>query len=130
MFSSGIISNMLTTILSLIGAHKWLQYIVIGLVLATGLTTTYYIWKHSVERQALIEYNARQLEQVVKEREEFQRRQEALDSQQRALQRQLATQNELLRRRVDEVQSTINATEDRPASDVLRRTIDQLREIR
>jgi flagellar capping protein FliD len=120
---------MFMTFLSLLGANRWLQYIVIGIALTAGLTATYYIWKHSIEQQVLLEYNARQLEQVVREREEFQRRQEQLDYQQRTLQRQLATQNNELRRRFDEIQATINQAEDRPASEVLRRTIEQLREI-
>ena len=81
-----------------------------------------------------MEFNIIQLEQSIKNQEEYRQRQEALEEQQREAARLLADQNRLLNTRVHSIQRVLNSPEttanDRPASDILRQTIDQLREIR
>ena len=128
---SGIISNM---ILSLLGINRLWLYLAIGALALGVATTTYYIWKSSVERVALLEYNQAQLEQSRKDQEEFRRRQEALEEQQREATRALLEQNRQVQDRITSIQIDLNApaavASDRPASDILKRTVEQLREIR
>jgi uncharacterized protein HemX len=121
-------------LLSLLGINKYWLYVAIAVFALGAATTTYYIWKSSVERAALMEFNRAQLEQAVKDQEEFRRRQEALEEQQREATRALLEQNRDVQRRIQSIQGNLNSPEaaafDRPASDILRRTIEQLREIR
>ncbi len=81
-----------------------------------------------------MEFNRAQLEQAVKDQEEFRRRQEALEEQQREATRALLEQNRDVQRRIQSIQGNLNSPEaaatDRPASDILKRTVEQLREIR
>jgi hypothetical protein len=81
-----------------------------------------------------MEFNIIQLEQSIKNQEEHRRRQEVLEEQQREAARLLADQNRLLNTRVQSIQRVLNSPEtaanDRPASDILKQTIDQLREIK
>lgn len=129
--SSGIISNM---ILSLLGINKLWLYAIIAIAAVTVVTGTYYIWKASIVREAQLEYNQKQLEQTVREQEEFRRRQEALEEQQREATRALLEQNREVQSRVQSIQENLNSpaatASDRPASDILRRTVEQLREIK
>lgn len=129
--SSGIISNM---ILSLLGINKLWLYAAIAVTAVTVVTGTYYIWKSSIVRAAQMEYNQKQLEQTVRDQEEFRRRQEALEEQQREATRALLEQNREVQSRVQSIQENLNspaaAASDRPASDILKRTVEQLREVR
>lgn len=125
---------MLSTILSFLGINKLWLYLAVG-VITVGLGLGgYYLWKSSIEQKALLEYNIKQLEQTVRDQEEFRRRQAALEDQQRQAARALEEQNRALTGRVQSIQRTLNSPEsvaaDRPASDILKQTIDQLREIR
>ena len=128
---SGIISSM---ILSLLGINRLWIYLGLAAFALTAALTTYYVWKSSVERAALLEFNRAQLEKTVRDQEEFRRRQEALEEQQREATRALIEQNRDVQRRVQSIQGNLNSPEaaaaDRPASDILKRTIEQLREIR
>lgn len=129
--SSGIISNM---ILSLLGISKLWIYAALAVMVVGAVTGTYYIWKSSIERAALMEFNQKQLEQTLKDQEEFRRRQEALEEQQREATRALLEQNRDVQNRIQSIQGNLNspaaAAADRPASDILKRTVEQLREIR
>jgi Flp pilus assembly protein TadB len=121
-------------ILSLLGINRLWLYLAIGALTLGVATTAYYIWKSSVERAALLEFNQAQLEQTIREQEEFRRRQEELEHQQREATRALVEQNRDVQRRIQSIQGNLNSPEavasDRPASEILKRTIDQLREIR
>ena len=129
--SSGIISNM---ILPLLGFSKLWLYAALAVMAFTAVTGTYYIWKSSIERAALMEFNQKQLEQNQRDQEEFRRRQEALEEQQREATRALLEQNRDVQNRIQSIQGNLNspaaAASDRPASDVLKRTVEQLRAIR
>lgn len=121
-------------ILSLLGINKLWIYLACGILALGTITGVYYIWKSGVEQQALMEYNVRQLEQTIRDQEEFRRRQEALEQQQREMTRALTEQNRAVQTRVQAIQNNLNRPEmqrqDRPASDVLRQTVDELRAIR
>ena len=131
---SGMISKMLASLLSLLGINRLWLYVVVATVVVVIATTSYYLWKSSIEQRAVLESNVRQLEQALKDQEEFRRRQEALEEQQREAARALADQNRALNSRVQSIHRALNSPEatagDRPSSDVLRQTIDQLRDIR
>lgn len=113
------------------GLGKLGLYLIIALVISGALGGIYIKWKRGIEHQAFLELNQRQLEQTVKEQQEFTRQQQAIADRQRALAQEMAQRNQTLQRRVDQTNRIINspqsAANDRPASDVLKQTIDQLR---
>jgi len=116
---------------SFFGLDKLAMYIFIGIALGGAVRTTYVIWKRNIEHQALVEFNQRQMEQAEKDRRDFEQRQEAIATQQAVITEQLAAQNQALSRRIESLNqflaSPVAQAADRPASDVLRRTLDQLR---
>lgn len=120
-------------LLSLIGS-KNLVYLGAALLAMTLTTGLYLFWKRSIELQALQDFNRQQLEQTVREQEIFRQKQAELEEQQRIISRNLAAENTRLRTRVESIQNMLNSPEtaasDRPASDVLRRTVDELRSLR
>jgi Tfp pilus assembly protein PilE len=121
-------------ILSLLGLNRLWLYMALAVMAIGAVTTTYYVWKSSIERAALMEFNRAQLEQSRKDQEEFLRRQEALEEQQREATRALLEQNRDVQNRIESIQGNLNspaaAAADRPASDILKRTVEQLRAIR
>jgi len=110
------------------GLGKLGLYLVIALVISGALGGIYISWKRGIEHQAFLELNQRQLEQTVREQEQFTRQQQAIAERQRAIAQEMAQRNQTLQRRVDQTNRIINSNaNDRPASDVLKQTIDQLR---
>jgi hypothetical protein len=110
------------------GLGKLGLYLAIALVISGAIGGIYISWKRGIEHQAFLELNQRQLEQTVREQEQFTREQQAIAERQRALVQDMTQRNQTLQRRVDQTNRIINsAAGDRPASDVLKQTIDQLR---
>lgn len=113
------------------GLNKISLYLIIGLMVSGALGTIYIKWKRGIEHQAFLELNQRQMEQTLREQQEFTRQQQEIADRQRALAQEMAERNQTLQRRVDRTNRIINspqaAVNDRPASDVLKQTIEQLR---
>ncbi len=108
--------------------NKLIIYAVAAALSLAAITATYYVWKHNVEQAAVMEFNRQQLEQNARDQAEFIRRQEEIAIQQRTATRELAEQNRRLQGRVNSVNHMINQSEDSPAADVIKRTIERLRE--
>jgi uncharacterized protein HemX len=111
------------------GLSKIAIYLIIAAVSLGGVTTTYYVWKRNVRQQALMEFNQKQLEQSAKDQAEFMRQQQEIANQQAEAARRLAQQNDELNRRMSGIDRYLSSSQaqDRPASDVLKQTIDRLR---
>lgn len=111
------------------GLSKIAIYLLIALFSMGAVTTTYYVWKRNIQHAALLEFNRQQMEQNQKDQAEFIRRQQEISDQQAAAARALAAQNEELNRRMSGIDRylTSGQAQDRPASEVLRRTVDSLR---
>lgn len=110
--------------------NKVIVYI-IGIIFAfISSLGIYYVWKRDIETRALLEYNQRQLEETVRIQQEYIKKQAELEEIQRSLSRRLAEENRTLQNRIRTIQNNLNspqaAASDRPASDVLKRTVEQL----
>lgn len=101
-----------------------------GAVLAVAIATgTYYVWKRGVEQAALASYNQRQLEQSIRDQAEFMKRQEEVAEQGRRAAAELAEQGRRLQSRVNSIGQMIGQSQDdSPAADVVKRTIERLRQ--
>lgn len=114
-----------------LGVDKKFLYIGAVLFVATFLTTGYYLWKRDIEYKALIQYNMTQMQQLVRDQQESARQQAVLFTEQQRLTRELLERNEALQRRMEAVNVYLASPQaqraDRPASEVIRETINQLR---
>ena len=112
------------------GLGKIGVYLFIGIILAGSLTAAYKGWEYSIEQRTLLELNKTQMEQIVKDQKEYTKKQQELVNQQIAATEALAEQNKILSKKLSSVNSYLNSKEasasDRPSSDVLKNTIDQL----
>jgi Flp pilus assembly protein TadB len=111
------------------GLSKLAIYLIIALFSLGAVTTTYYVWKRNIQHQALLEFNRQQMEQTQKDQAELMRRQQEIADQQAEAARALVERNEELNRRMSDVDRylTSGQAQDRPASDVLKQTIERLR---
>ncbi len=118
--------------MDIFGLSKITSYLVMGLVVSGVITAAYFGWKHNIEQQAILELNQRQLEQTQKDQQEFIRQQQEISDRQRAIAREMEQRNRSLQTRIDATNQFINspqaAANDRPASDIIRQTIEQLRQ--
>lgn len=110
------------------GLNKITLYIFAAVFLFGAATTTYYVWKRNIEHAALLEFNRAQMEQNARDQQEFMRRQSEVAEDQRRVAAELAEQTRRIQTRMNRVSDMINTSPDSPAPDVIRRTIEQLRE--
>jgi len=112
--------------LGLFSGSKLIIYIFIG----ATLLGSYYIWKRDIQRQALLEFNQKQMEQSLKDQQEFLKTQETIAKAQQEAAQDLLIENQKITRKLGSVSTYLNSSDaksnDRPASDILKRTIEQL----
>jgi len=116
-------------VVDMFGLSKITVYLFIAIFSIGAITTTYYVWKHNIRQQALVEFNMQQLEQAAKDQAEFIRQQQEIAAQQAAASRALTQQNEALGRRMGSIDRFLSSSQaqDRPASDIIKQTLDRLR---
>ena len=91
----------------------------------------YYAWKRDIERQALMGFNQKQMEQSLKDQQEFLKNQEQISRAQKEAARDLLEENQKINRQLGSVSTYLNSADakksDRPASDILKNTIEELK---
>lgn len=111
-----------------------LQIIIVGSILLIGiLSGIYYSWRSSVVREALLEYNQKQLEQTIKDQEEFRAKMQAIEKSQE----QILAENDKSKKVFDDqiktadeyLESAAVKKADKPSSDILKETIKKLKDI-
>jgi hypothetical protein len=116
--------------LGIFGLNKIATYAISATLFVGVVTTSYYVWKRNIEHAALLEFNRQQMEQTAKDQAEFIRKQQELVEKQRQSTADLIARNRQLSDRIETVNSMLNSAEtqrsDRPASSILRKTIEQL----
>jgi hypothetical protein len=118
----------------LLGGSKIMMYMIVGLMIFGSVTTTYYVWKRSIKREALMEYNQRQLEQTIKDKEDLLKAQEDLNKSREQALKDLEVENQKLNDQLGTISDYLDSADakksDRPSSLVIRKTIEQLKERR
>lgn len=110
-----------------------LQVIIVGGIILFGLLTgLYYNWRKGIEREALLEYNQKQIEQYQKDQEEFKAKMKKIEDDQIAL---IAKNNEdkkIFESKMNATSEFLNSNDakklDRPSSEILKKTIDKLKD--
>lgn len=118
--------------LGLLGGSKILVYLFVSMFLFGSVTTTYYVWRRAIKREALMEYNQRQLEQTIKDKEELLKAQEDVNRAREQALKDLETENQKLNEQLGSITEYLDSADakksDRPSSLVIRKTIEQLKE--
>lgn len=102
--------------------------VIVGLGIAWGALK---IHDASVRREALLEYNKKQLEQIIKDQQEQQRRWDNLEKNiLPKLYADISKEIESTQKKVDDVEAYLNSSEvlknDRAASEILKETLKRL----
>jgi len=110
-----------------------IQFIIIGAVLLFSvLSGLYYTWRKGIEREALLEYNQKQLEQHQKDQENFRRRMEEIAKQQEEIAKKNDEEKKIfgdkMRAAADYLESEDAKKDDRPASPILKETVRKLKD--
>jgi hypothetical protein len=107
-------------------------YAIIAVVVLGALTGTYYSWRKSIERQALLEYNQKQLEQNMADQAEYRRKMQEITKKNEEIVKKSAEERKAFEDKINEAQSYIDSEEarksDRPASNILKETVKRLKE--
>ena len=111
-----------------------LQMIIIGGIILIGLLSgIYYAWRSSIVREALLEYNQKQLEQTIKDQEEFRVKMQAIEKSQKEILNENSNSRKVFDDQIkstdDYLDSTTTKKADKPSSDVLKETIKKLKDI-
>jgi uncharacterized membrane protein len=108
-------------------------YIVAGIFLFGALTAGYYSWRSGIEREALLEYNQKQLEQSIKDKEEMRKQLENIDAKQKEVQAENAAAKKVFSDKINSISADLDTKEvkdaDNTSSKVLKDTVGKLRSI-
>lgn len=108
-----------------------ISYVGIGLIASIILGGAYLGWKKQIELQALTEYNQKQLEQTIKDQQVFSEKMSAIENSQKDIIKNLEKQNRDMAIELKSLKRYLDSPEvkklDKPASDIIKNTIDTLR---
>ena len=109
-----------------------IQLYIIGGILAFGLLTgIYYQWRKGIEREALLEYNQAQIEQNIKDQQAMREKLDAMAAKQKEIEDANANDKKVFKDKMDAINTDIISTNtvDRPSSDVLKKTVNKLKDV-
>jgi hypothetical protein len=108
-------------------------YIIGGIMLFGVLSGIYYSWRKGIEREALLEYNQQQLEQNVKDQEAMRKQLQDINDKQKEIEAENAEVKKKFKDQMDIITTDLSSKEtaatDRPASDVLKKTVNKLKDV-
>ena len=108
-------------------------YIFIGIIAFGTLTTVYYNWRKGIEREALLEYNQKQIEQDAKDKEIMRQQLDAINQKQKEIESETAEVKKKFKEQMDiitvDLSSKETAAADRQASDILKKTVGKLKDV-
>lgn len=107
-------------------------YIVAGIFLFGALTAGYYSWRSGIEREALLEYNQKQLEQSIKDKEEMRKQLENIELRQKEIQAENEASKKVFKEDMNTIAADLDKKEvietDRTSSKVLKDTVNKLKD--
>lgn len=100
---------------------------------AIAITGIYLYWEHTIEQRALMEYNQKQLEQSLEDQRKLKENLDALAQKQNDIIKQNDEDRKAYDGRLsvvaDYLDSSATKKSDSPSSDILKKTVKQLKEI-
>lgn len=115
----------------LFGFNKYVIYAIAAAIFLAVATTYVLMWKHSIRQQALLEFNNKQLEQIIKDQQEFMAKMKELSKNQEIVLEDLKKKNEELSTKLSDIDNYLNTEETKPenngqSSTVLKNTFKGL----
>ena len=121
---------MISTIINFFIGKNPLNYIFIVLFGLSFLFGVYKLWEHNIRQQALLEFNQKQLEQVIKDQQKFNDILTNLNTKQQDVLDKLEKQNADTEKNMGKIDEYLNSDLvkklDRPSSEILKNVIKQL----
>lgn len=112
------------------GLSKIAIYFIVAGFMTTTLTGGYFMWKHNIRAQALMEFNQKQMEQVIEDQKKFNEQLSQINQNQQQILDDMKRKNEEIDRRLGDLNGYLSSDqarrESRPSSEVLKRTFRQL----
>jgi len=97
------------------------------------LATVYHGWIKNLEREALLEYNKAQLEQNLKDQETLKKQLDDINAKQKEVQAANEAEKQAFKDKIETISSELNSKEvvssDRPASKVIKDTVNKLKDV-
>ena len=114
----------------LFGLNKYIVYAIIAGIAITILSTYVLMWKHNVRQQALLEFNNKQLEQVLKDQQKFIIDMNKISEDQKTIVNDLTKKNDQLADQLRDLNEYLTSdqanTDSQASSKVLKNTIKTL----
>jgi len=108
-------------------------YIFIGIIAFGTLSAFYYSWRSGIEREALLEYNQKQLEQNIKDQEELKQKLVDIDNKRKEIEEENNNDKKNFKDKIDLISKDLSKKEvidnDRKASQILIDTVKKLQEV-
>ena len=104
-------------------------YIIIGIFAFGALSAGYYTWRKGIEREALLEYNQKQIEQDLKDREILRQQLDDINAKKKEIEAENAEVKKKFKESMDSIVVEINTSEAKPASKVLKDTVNKLKDV-
>jgi soluble cytochrome b562 len=104
-------------------------YIFIGILAFGALSAGYYSWRSSIEREALLEYNQKQIKQDAKDKEILRQQVEDIEKKRREIEAENAEVKKKFKESMDIIVVDIDKSESKPASKVLKDTVNKLKDV-
>ena len=110
--------------------NKYTSYAIAAIIAISILTTYVVMWRSSIRKEALLEFNNKQLEQIIKDQEKNISDLNNINQITIKVLEELKARNDILEKQVGVLETYLNSTEvqksDRLSSDILNETIKQL----
>ena len=108
-------------------------YIFIGILAFGVLSAGYYSWRKGIEREALLEYNQKQIEQDAKDKEILRQQVEDIEKKRKEIEAENAASKKVFEGKINSISSDLNSketvAEDKPSSKVLKETVNKLKDV-
>lgn len=109
---------------------KYLFYIILAVVIAAAVTGYVLLWEASIKREALLQFNNQQLNQTLEEQKKYVKNLQDINANQKKIIDDMNKKNDQLESELKTLEEYLNSAEakkeDRTASEILKRTIQEL----
>ena len=108
-------------------------YVFIGILAFGVLSAGYYSWRAGIEREALLEYNQKQIEQDAKDKEILRQQVEDIENKRREIEAENVASKKAFEDKINSISADLNSKEtkaaDKESSKVLKDTITKLKDV-
>lgn len=124
---------MFAQILEVLGFNKYIALAIFFAVLAAAGAGGYYYWHTNVYKQAQLAFDNKQLQQVISDQKERIQQLEQINKDQELLIEEATKEQAVYQEKLQALDEYLNSqqaqNENRPSSDIIKKTIEELRKV-